>query len=87
MPKLPIALVQLSSSDDPTANLPVTEAHVREAAASGAKLIATPEVTNIVSMSRARQNEVLRNEADDQTLARLREVAEVVVDVIRLRDA
>lgn len=75
MTKLPIALVQLSSTDDPAANLPVTEAYVREAAAGGAQLIATPEVTNMVSMSRARQNENLRTEAEDKTLARLRDVA------------
>ncbi|MFV0473318.1 MAG: carbon-nitrogen hydrolase family protein [Pikeienuella sp.] len=73
--RLRVALVQLSSSDDPAANLPRTEALIREAAASGAELIATPEVTNIVSMSRPRQREMLRPEAEDPTLARLREVA------------
>ncbi len=75
MTKLPIALVQLSSSDDPAENLPITEAFIREAAAGGAKLIATPEVTNMVSMSRARQTDLLQTEAQDQTLARLRNVA------------
>ena len=43
------ALVQLCSGDDPAANLPVTEALVREAAAGGAALVLTPECTNIVS--------------------------------------
>ncbi len=76
MTKLPIALVQLSSTDDPAANLPVTEAYVREAATGGAQLIVTPEVTNMVSMSRARQNEKLNLESGDPTLARLREVAD-----------
>lgn len=75
MTKLPIALVQLSSTDDPAANLPVTEALIREAAAGGAQLVVTPEVTNMVSMSRAQQNERLRTEADDQTLVRLQDVA------------
>jgi predicted amidohydrolase len=70
-----VALVQLNSSDDPAANLPVTERLVREAAAGGARLVLTPEVTNVVSTSRRRQNEVLRREAEDPTLARLREVA------------
>ena len=41
-----VGLVQLSSSDDPLANLPQTEALIRAAAADGATLIATPEVTN-----------------------------------------
>ena len=43
------ALVQLCSGDDPAANLPVTEALVREAAAGGAALVLTPECTNLVS--------------------------------------
>lgn len=71
-----VGLVQLTSSDDPAANLPVTEAYIREAAAAGAGFVLTPEVTNIVSMSRARQRAVLRHEADDETLARLRLVAQ-----------
>ena len=75
MTKLNVALIQLSSTDDPAANLPVTEGLVREAAAKGARLIVTPEVTNIVSMSRARQNEMLCAEGEDPTLARLRVVA------------
>ncbi|MEM7544836.1 MAG: carbon-nitrogen hydrolase family protein [Pseudomonadota bacterium] len=68
----PVALIQLTSSDDPLANLPLTEALIRQAAGDGASLIVTPEVTNIVSMSRAHQRRVLRSEADDPTLARLR---------------
>jgi len=69
------ALVQITSSDDPAANLIATEALIREAAAAGADIALTPEVTNIVSASRTRQNEVLRHEDDDATLARLRAVA------------
>ena len=68
-------LVQLNASDDPAANLPETERLVREAAAGGADLVLTPEVTNIVSASRTRQSEVLRPEAEDPTLARLSELA------------
>jgi predicted amidohydrolase len=48
---------------------------VREAAAGGAELILTPEVTNIVTSNRARQAGLLRTEADDPMLARLRLVA------------
>lgn len=69
------ALVQLCASDDPAANLPETERLVRDAAMAGAKLVLTPEVTNVVSTSRARQREVLEREAHDRTLARLRQVA------------
>lgn len=70
------ALVQLTSGDDPVANLAATEALVREAAAGDATLVLTPECTNLVSSSRALQRERLRTEAEDATLARLREVAD-----------
>lgn len=69
------ALIQLTSSDDPEANSPVTRDHVRAAAEAGAELILTPEVTNCVSASRTRQAQVLRHEDDDPTLAALREDA------------
>lgn len=69
------ALVQLNASDDPEANLPDTERLIREAAGDGAELVLTPEVTNIVSASRTVQEQRLALEADDITLARLREVA------------
>lgn len=69
------ALIQLSSSDDPVANLPVTRDFIARAAAEGAELVLTPEVTNCVSMSRARLVEVLRHEAEDGTLAALRDDA------------
>jgi predicted amidohydrolase len=69
------ALVQLCSSDDPAANLPVTEALIREAAAAGAELILTPECTNIVTADRERQRTMMTTEADDATLARLRTLA------------
>jgi len=63
-------LVQLCVSDDPAANLPRTEA-----AAGGAELILTPEVTNCISDSRTHQETVLAVEAGDATLARLSAVA------------
>ncbi|MEO0621160.1 MAG: carbon-nitrogen hydrolase family protein [Pseudomonadota bacterium] len=69
------ALLQLNASDDPVANLPATEAMVREAASAGAELVLTPEVTNCVSASRTHQASVLAEEVEDATLARLRMVA------------
>ncbi len=72
--ELRAALIQLNSSDDPKANLGDTERLIRQAAAQGAELVLTPEVTNIVSASRTVQNQRLALEADDATLARLREV-------------
>ncbi|WP_298499193.1 carbon-nitrogen hydrolase family protein [uncultured Maritimibacter sp.] len=69
------ALIQLCSGDDPEANLVTTRAALQAAAEAGAEIALTPEVTNCVSTSRTRQREVLRHEADDPTLAALREDA------------
>ena len=67
-----IALLQLSVSDDPVANLAQTRAYVREAAQGGAQFVLTPEVTNCLSASRTLQEQVLQLQEDDITLAALR---------------
>jgi len=69
------ALIQLNVSDDPSANLPLTESLIREAAGQGAGLVLTPENTNCLSQDRAWQEQVLRHERDDPTLAALRALA------------
>lgn len=69
------ALLQLCSGDDPVANLQVTGALIDRAADDGAAFVLTPEVTNCVSASRTRQNDVLRPEGSDVTLAALRDLA------------
>ncbi len=66
------ALLQLNVSDTPADNLPVTLGYLRQAAAGGAQIVLTPEVTNCLSASRAQQDRVLQTEADDITLAALR---------------
>ncbi|MCG6884942.1 MAG: carbon-nitrogen hydrolase family protein [Silicimonas sp.] len=68
-----VGLVQLNATDDPSENLGPTQMFVDEAASAGAKFVLTPEVTNCVSASRARQNHVLRTEAEDKTLSALRD--------------
>jgi len=68
-------LLQLSVSDDPEANLAETLALFGRAVAGGAGFVLTPEVTNCLSSSRSHQHEVLRHEAEDPTLAALREAA------------
>ncbi|MCA0870397.1 carbon-nitrogen hydrolase family protein [Seohaeicola saemankumensis] len=70
------ALIQLCSGDDPQENMSQTQWFVAEAAAEGAEFVLTPEVTNCVSGSRTRQQEVLRHEHDDPTLAALRQQSE-----------
>lgn len=73
MPK--VGLITLNSSDDPTHNLRVVQSYIDEAAAQGAQIVMTPEVTNCVSTSRAHQQDVLRFEQDDPTLAALQKQA------------
>lgn len=68
-------LVQLNVTDDPAANLPVTLAHIRAAAAGGAGFVLTPECTNALSGNRAHQRATLRHEEEDPTLAALRDEA------------
>ena len=66
------ALIQLTVTDDPTANLPVTVGYIRQAVAQGAGFVLTPELTNGLSSSRSHQRSVFRHEDDDPTLAALR---------------
>ncbi|ETD90013.1 carbon-nitrogen hydrolase family protein [Rhodobacter capsulatus] len=70
------ALVQLSVTDDPAANLPVTVDFIRQAAAGGAGFVLTPECTNLLSSDRALQRAVLAHEEEDTTLSALRAEAE-----------
>lgn len=70
-----IGLLQLQSSDDPASNLVETRRQLANAAKQGAQFILTPEVTNCVSTSRSHQMQVLQAEAEDITLAALREDA------------
>jgi predicted amidohydrolase len=69
------ALVQLTVTDDPVANLAETRSLVRKAAAEGASFVLTPELTNGLSSSRAHQRAVFQTEDRDETLAALRNEA------------
>ena len=69
------ALLQLTSSDDPAANLPVTLDLIAQAALQGAGFVLTPEVSNCVSQNRMQQLKFLQREAEDQTLVALRKSA------------
>jgi predicted amidohydrolase len=70
-----VALVQLTVTDDPVANLAATLGFVRQAHAQGAQFILTPECTNGLWSNRAAQKALLRREEDDATLAALRDEA------------
>ena len=68
-------LVQLTVTDDPAENLPVTLRRIEDAAAAGAGFVLTPECTNALSSNRARLRTLLHHEETDPTLAALRESA------------
>ncbi|MBC7132262.1 MAG: carbon-nitrogen hydrolase family protein [Roseovarius sp.] len=70
-----VALLQVTSGDDPAANLAMLRARMAEARAAGAAFILTPEVSNCVSSSRRHQLAVLSPEQSDPVLAGLREEA------------
>lgn len=69
------ALLQITSSDDPAANLEMLKDRIAEAAGNGAGFVLTPEVSNCVSTSREHQLKVLCHQEDDPTLAGLRQAA------------
>ena len=68
-----VAILQMTSGDDPAANLATLLKAVTEAKAGGADMLLTPEVSNCLSSSRRHQMDVLRHESEDPTLAALKE--------------
>ena len=69
------ALLQITSSDDPTENLIMVRTMIAEAVDQGVRFILTPEVMNCVSTSTTQQRGILQHEEDDSTLVGLREQA------------
>ena len=69
------ALIQLTVTDDPVANLAATQGFIAQAVAGGAGFVLTPEMTNCLSSSRDHQRGLFRPEEVDETLAALRKTA------------
>lgn len=69
------ALVQMTASDDPAANLAQVQDLVARAVAGGADFVLTPECTNMLSSNRDHQRAHIVAEGDDPTLAALRDQA------------
>ncbi|MGY6660848.1 MAG: carbon-nitrogen hydrolase family protein [Glycocaulis sp.] len=83
MAKTKIALVQMRSGTDPDRNMDAAEAAIRQAAGEGAKLVATPEVTNLVQKDAKALFETLRAPAEDTGVKRLAALAsELKIDVL-----
>ncbi len=70
------ALIQLTVTDAPEANLAVTLDRIAQAVAGGAGFVLTPEMTNCLSSSRDHQRNVYHSEDADPTLAALRQAAQ-----------
>ncbi len=70
-----VACVQITSGQDPAANLAATSAWVREARSAGANLIATPEVSNVMGLRRREMVALARPESEDPSVAGYRGLA------------
>jgi predicted amidohydrolase len=70
-----IALYQARTGIDPAANARDLTAAVREAAAGGAAMLFTPEMSGLIDQDRKRGSVHLREEGEDPVLAAVREAA------------
>ena len=75
MTDLRVALVQTTTPDDPVAGLAHVAPLIRRAAAGGARLILTPEGTNLLVQDRARRETLLADEAGDVAVQGLQALA------------
>ncbi len=70
-----IALLQMTSGIDPAANAAMIVAAIAEAAADGAAMVFTPEMSGLIDRERKRAAAHVMPEADDPVLAATREAA------------
>ena len=70
-----IALLQMTSGIDPAANATVIVAAVAEAAAGGAAMLFTPEMSGLIDRDRERARASVRHENDDIVLAAVQKAA------------
>jgi predicted amidohydrolase len=70
-----IALFQATTGIDPDANASALEDAIAEAAAAGAEMLFTPEMSGLLDRDSARAAKNLRGEGEDQVLARCRDAA------------
>jgi predicted amidohydrolase len=78
-----IALIQMRSGIDPARNIDDAEAMIREAAANGARFIATPETTHLVQRDTAALAQTLKTPDVDPALVRFADLAdELDIDLL-----
>jgi deaminated glutathione amidase len=70
-----IALLQMTSGIDPTANAGTIVAGIEGAAKGGAAMLFTPEMSGLLDRKRSRAAEAIAREEDDRVLAASREAA------------
>jgi predicted amidohydrolase len=70
-----IAVLQMTAGTDPAANAGTLERAVVEAAAKGAAMLFTPEMSGLIDRDRARAAAHLVSEGEDPVLARVRTAA------------
>ncbi|MFN7179144.1 carbon-nitrogen hydrolase family protein [Hyphomonas sp.] len=75
MTKLTAACIQMRSGTEPAANLAAATGMIREAAAQGARFIATPEMTNLLDIRPGMARAKVRREAEDESLPAFRLLA------------
>ncbi len=76
--RVKIALVQMRSSTEMARNVRDAEALVRDAAATGAAYVQTPEVSNIFEPDKERLKAFIATEADDPLVRRFAELAQAL---------
>jgi deaminated glutathione amidase len=73
-----VALVQMRSSQNMALNLKAAETLVRDAAATGASYVLTPEVSNVFEPDKDRLRAIVLTEADDPMVRRFSELAQAL---------
>ena len=72
---LPLALLQTTTGIDPVAEAQLLAAQIGTAAAGGARIVFTPEMSGLLDRDRARAAGNIREQADDPVLAAVRAAA------------
>lgn len=70
-----IALLQMTAGIDPETNAAHLVSAIAEAAAGGAAMLFTPEMSGLLDRNRARSSAHIRSQSDDPVLAAVREAA------------
>ena len=70
-----IAIFQMRSGIDPAANAAALVGAIEQAAAAGAAMLFTPEMSGLLDSDRARAGAVIRSEGEDQVLSAVRSAA------------